>query len=72
MVARLRITNGEAAASQKAWFSDTDEVEAGITELAVISSGQMIAIPVRCLRLAVTTPPPPSARQGPGRRQQWR
>lgn len=46
----LIITDARAAGEQSAWYGDNDVVEASVTRLAEVPSGQMLAVPIRCLR----------------------
>lgn len=45
VVTGLCITNVHAAQSQRAWEDDGDIVVGGVTPLAAIPSGQMLAVP---------------------------
>ncbi|CAL8465823.1 g5359 [Coccomyxa elongata] len=52
VVGQLIITDKAAAQSQMAWMSDTGETSEGVTPISAISPGCIIAVPLRCLRLA--------------------
>ena len=46
----LDILDDAAAAEQVAWMDDGDEVVAGVTLLANVISGTMLAVPLACLQ----------------------
>ncbi len=54
VVTWLCITNAAAAESQLAWEDDGDVVVGGVTPLAAVPSGQMLAVPRNCLQIAIT------------------
>lgn len=56
VVGQLSITDEAAAQSQTAWMSDTAETMEGVTRVSAISPGCIIAVPLRCLRLAAEPP----------------